>query len=139
MHRRGRLMVENCALECVEHPLEHLVSPIVTTAPAYHSAEDAPAGIPGPEEPLLGMREDGRRGGGWKGVVGGASVPSLLAGVGECKRPLYPKGLPPLGSEGRRRLSSNGVKVVQTRIEGGCSAVKASGGLSLQQVSGGGG
>ena len=58
--------------------------------------------------------------------------------VGECEGPLFPKGLPPRGGgeEGRRRLSRNGVKVVQTRIEGGSSAVKASGGLSLQQVGG---
>lgn len=33
LHRRGRLVVENCVLECAEHPLEHLVCPIVSTAP----------------------------------------------------------------------------------------------------------
>jgi len=32
LHRRGRLTVDSCALECVEHPLDHLSYPIRSTA-----------------------------------------------------------------------------------------------------------
>ncbi|GBG80258.1 hypothetical protein CBR_g30624 [Chara braunii] len=30
LHKKGRLIIEACALECIEHPLEHLSCPIVT-------------------------------------------------------------------------------------------------------------
>lgn len=32
LHRKGRLTVDNCALQCVEHPLDHLSYPIMSTA-----------------------------------------------------------------------------------------------------------
>jgi len=32
LHRKGRLTVDSCALECLDHPLDHLSYPIVSTA-----------------------------------------------------------------------------------------------------------
>jgi hypothetical protein len=32
LHRKGRLTVDSCALECVDHPLDHLSYPIMSTA-----------------------------------------------------------------------------------------------------------
>lgn len=53
LHKSGRLVVENCALECSEHPLEHLVCPIVSTAPAYGSFRLGPhLSVPGSSLPL---------------------------------------------------------------------------------------
>lgn len=32
LHRKGRLTVDSCALECIDHPLDHLSYPIMSTA-----------------------------------------------------------------------------------------------------------
>lgn len=32
LHRKGRLTVDNCFLECADHPLDHLSCPIISTA-----------------------------------------------------------------------------------------------------------
>eukprot|EP00249_Psilotum_nudum_P010037 c22297_g1_i3 orf=177-734(+) len=38
LHRKGHLTIEGCILCCVEHPLEHLSCPIVSTAGTMPSA-----------------------------------------------------------------------------------------------------
>jgi hypothetical protein len=43
LHKGGRLTVENCALECLEHPLEHLSCPLVSTADAPLASVGGPS------------------------------------------------------------------------------------------------
>ncbi|KAL4203770.1 hypothetical protein AMTRI_Chr01g105540 [Amborella trichopoda] len=40
LHRSGRLTVEGCILQCIEHPLDHLSCPIVSTAGTYSPVQN---------------------------------------------------------------------------------------------------
>lgn len=43
LHKGGRLTIENCALQCLAHPLEHLSCPLVSTADAPLASVGGPS------------------------------------------------------------------------------------------------